>query len=180
MFEPVSYMYYDGDLYMNPTGIILKDDYINTHTFHGKKPWKYYWFSHKLVNNNNQNAYFFSIHKCSFCDLLAMGYRDVEERNEIMKNTAPYIIIPCHEIHNAIEGFTNPIKVDRKEADILMSAAVENALHPKSDFEVPGMMGLWAVYILAMIGSLIFRQFYLLWIVETLLFVYLRKGVRGE
>ena len=179
MFEPVSYMYYNGDLYLNGTEMILKDEYINTHTYNGKKIWKYYAFDHK-ARSNNQNTYFLCRRRYSFCDLIAMGIRDQDKINSITRDYAPYITIPCHELHDAIEGFTNPIKVERKKAEDMMGTVVENALHPKSDFEIPGMMALWAIYIVVMVASLIFRQFYLLWIIATILFAYLRKGVRGE
>ena len=177
--DPVSMMYYDGDMYYNGTKVKLKDEYIKTHTFYGKKIWKYARFDN-ITTYNNCRGYFFCITKDSLCDLLSMGYKNVEERNAIVREHAPYFIIPCHELHNAIEEIIVPLKVEQNLANTVQESIVNRAFHPKKDSEVPGMTVLWIIYILALIGSLIFKQFYLLWIVETLLFTRYRKVLRGE
>ena len=167
--DPREFMYYKGEWYINGTEIILTDDYINKHTFNGLKLWKHARFNHKTMYNN-QTAYFFCRSKYSYCDLLGMGYRDVKERNACLRDYAPYFVITSSELESAIESFSHPIKMSKEETEQRQKAIEYMIEHPKSDWDYPELRVLWVLYIAAMFGSLIFNQFYILWIVVSCIF----------
>ena len=52
-----------------------------------------------------------------------------------------------------------------------------NFVEKKSDFDSPVLIALWIVYILVMMGSLIFKQFYPIWPVVSYIFYEIRKGI---
>lgn len=165
MGDPRSFFYYKGDFYINGTEIILKDEYINSHKWDGKKLWKYAKYHHQVVRNG-MVAYFFCQSKTDWLSLNEMG---IDE--DVRLNYAPYFVVEALDMENLIEGFTHPIKLKREETDVIMTSITE----PKSDFDNSNLMGLWIVYIAAMVASLIFNHFYILWIVASVIFFKIRK-----
>lgn len=166
--DPRSFFYYKGDFYINGTEIILKDEYINSHKWDGKKLWKYAKYDHQVVRNG-MVAYFFCQSKT---DWLSLNEMWIDE--DVRLNYAPYFVVEALDMENLIEGFVHPIKLKREETDAIM----ENIANPKSDLENPELVLLWIIYIVAMVGSLIFKQFYLLWIIATIVFCKWRNNIK--
>ena len=172
LFPDVSYMYYNGDFYLNGTEIELSDKFIEDHEKKtGERLWKYARFYGQT--NKNGISYMFTRNKCTFSDLLSMGYRTVEERNDIQDNCKPYFVLSPFELGVAIEKIVKPLKLEREQTE----AVLNNIATPKSDWDYPEMCVAWIVYIVVMIGSLIFKQFYIPWIIATIIFVKYRKGI---
>ena len=163
--DPRSFFYYKGDYYINGTEIILKDEYINTHRWNGKKLWKYARYDHQTVYNGII-SYFFCASRFDWFSLGGMGL-DVSIQNDY----APYFVVSALELENAIKEFTRPIKLKREETE----AIIESIAKPKSDFDNSALLILWMVYIAVMVGSLIFKQFYIIWAVASFLFFKYRK-----
>lgn len=161
--DPVSVFYYNGKYYCNRTEITLKDSYINHNTFYGKKLWKYACFDHKIVDNG-KTTYFFCRCKDNFEDIYNTGITMAE-----IDNYAPYFTIEAYKIDSLIEEIIRPIEFTNTE--------LLNFNLPKKDYEVNEMIALWIIYIAIMIGSLIFNQFYIIWIVVTFLFFKLRNEI---
>lgn len=174
--DPREFMSYKGELYINGTEIVLTDKYIENHSFNGLKLWKYARFHHKTIYNN-QIAYFFCRSKCSYCDLLEMGYRDNATRNVCQRDYAPYFVITAFELESAIEKFLHPIQMSKREIEERNQAIEYIIDHPKKDWDYPGLLILWAVYIATMIGSLIFNQFYIIWAIASCIFFTCRRGI---
>lgn len=177
IFDPVSYMRYKDEWYLNGTEVELKEEYIATHTYNGKKLWKYYRFNSIENYTDRGRCYLFFQCKYSYCDLLSMGYNSVEERNEIFKNRAPYVAIPCHELNKAIKEIIKPIRPSPTSTETVDTYFKNIVEHPKTDWDYPEMIILWSLYIVVMVGSLIFKQFYIIWAIATFLFLSLRKGI---
>lgn len=163
--DPRSFFYYNGDYYINGTEIILTDKYIDQNKFNGKKLWKYARYDHQTICNGRV-AYFFCRSSCDWLSFNEMGL-DVKTKNDY----AAYFVIEAINIGSAIEKIIKPIKLERVETEAVMNAIVQ----PKSDFDNTGLVILWMVYIVAMVGSLIFNQFYILWAIITFAFCKLRK-----
>ena len=166
--DPRSFFYYKNDFYINRTEIALKTEYINTHLWNGKKLWKYARYDHQ-VSYNGQISYFFCASKFDWPSLNSMGLERTAR-----DDYAPYFLIPAVELENAIEEIIKPIKLERKETD----AILENITKPKNDLEEPGLIVLWLIYIAVLVGSLIFKQFYIIWLIATMLFVKWRKEIK--
>ena len=163
--DPRSFFYYKGDFYINGTEIILTDEYVHKHQWNGKKLWKYARYDHQ-VNYNGRIAYFFCRSKCDWLSLDKMGI-DIRDINDY----APYFVIEALSLEKAIEELTKPIKLARDETEMIKEAIIT----PKNDLDNEGIMVLWIAYIVVMVGSLIFKQFYFIWIVASVLFFKLRK-----
>ena len=161
--DPVSVFYYKGKYYCNRTEIALKDEFIKHSTFNEKKLWKYARFSHKIVDNGKVK-YFFCRCKDTFADLY--------NTNVTMKDIndyAPYFTVEAFRLDSLIEEIIRPIEFTNIEMlDFHL---------PKKDYEVKEMIALWIIYIAIMIGSLIFNEFYIIWIIITYLFFKLRNEI---
>lgn len=174
--DPRSFMYYKGDYYVNKTEVAFKDEFIKNKTYNGKKIWKYARFSN-VTTLNNQTAYLFNRSKYSFCDLLSMGYDTPEERNTCKNDYAPFFVLTTSEVDCAIENFTKPIKLSKEETEAINNAIIDMIENPKTDWDYPEMRLLWVVYIAVLIGSLIFKEFYILWAVASYIFFTWRKDI---
>lgn len=172
--DPRSFMCYHNEYYINGTEITLKDDYINNHTFNGRKLWKYAKFDHQ-VTYNNQISYFFCARKTDWTDFRAAGVDRNAERDY-----ARYFILTAWELEIAIEDVTRPIKLSKEETEAMHNAIIEMIEHPKRDWDYPELRILWLVYIVVMVGSLIFREFYIPWLLATCIFSKIRKDVMSS
>lgn len=168
--DPRSFFYYKGDYYINGTEIILKDEYINSHQWNGKKLWKYARYDHQTIYNGRV-AYFFCRSRSDWLSLNGMGL-DVKAKNDY----APYFVVDALDIEDAIEEFTKPIKLERSETEAILEAITK----PKSDFDNPALLVLWIIYLAVMVGSLIFKQFYIIWAVASFLFLKYRKEMLNQ
>lgn len=167
-------MYHKGDYYSNGTEVVLTDEYINTHMFDGKKIWKYARFNDKVIRHG-QTAYFFYAIKNRCLDYYRMGM-DYSEINDY----APYFVIYAFDIESAIQEFTKPIKLSEEQKDAWHQAIIDSIDHPKRDWDYPELLFGWIVYIAAMVGSLMFKDFYILWLVVTYIFYRYRKGIVNQ
>jgi hypothetical protein len=169
--DPREFMYVKGECYINGSEVILSDEYIKTHTFNGLPLWKYAKFTRRTFYNN-QTAFFFSISKYDWTDFVVMG---LDPRTRF--NYAPYFVVVISELDGAIKEFTNPIKLSKEETEARRKAVEDMISHPKSDFDYPELIAAWLVYIGVLLATLMFRDFYLLWAIETVIFCKYRNGV---
>lgn len=169
--DPRSFMYYCGKYYINGTEIILKEQYTNSHTFNGKKIWKYARFDRKTVYNG-VTSYFFCATKLDWFSLQEMGLT-----LENKKDYATYFVIETFNIDSAIEEITKAIILTEKESDEIKSNITNMIEHQKTDFDYPELMMLWVVYAAVIIGSLIFKQFYIIWLIASYVFFVWRKDI---
>lgn len=167
--DPRSFFYYNGDYYINGTEIILTDRYIDRNQFNGKKLWKYAKYDHQTIYNGRV-AYFFCRTRSDWLSIDKEGI-DAQSINDY----APYFVIEAPFLDSAIKEIIKPIKLDHTETEAIMEAIVS----PKSEFDNTGLVLLWIAYIAVMIGSLIFKQFYIIWVVVSLIFIKLRKEMIG-
>ena len=161
--DPRSFFYYKGDYYINGTEITLKDEYINTHSWNGKKLLKNARYDHQTTYNG-QISYFFS----------AGSRFDWYSTEKIGNDYAPYFVVSAMELENAIEEVTHPIKLPREQTEAILN----NIATPKSELEDPKVIVSWLIYIAVLVGSLIFKQFYIIWIIATVLFFKYKKGLK--
>lgn len=177
--DPREFMRYNGKTYLNGTQFTVKDEYINSHTFNGKKIWKYakFWGT---TNGPSGLCYYFSRDKYSFCDLLNMGYKAPEERNACQRDYAPFFTVMAWQLSNVIEEITHPITLSDDQEEAINQAIMDMIEHPKTDWDYPELVIGWIVYIAAMVGSLIFNEFYIPWVIATYVFYQYRKGVLGQ
>lgn len=169
--DPRSFMYYKGEYYINGTEVILSDDYIHHNLFDGKKIWKYARFAHQTTYNG-RNAYFFCANKMDWLSLHEMGL----DAN-VKKDYAGYFIIESYKIENIISEITKPIKLPQREHEIVDEYISNIIEHPKTDWDFPELRVAWIIYIALMAASLIFNQFYILWIIITYFFFKWRKDI---
>ena len=147
------YFYYKGQSYTTGTKVRFTDSFVNAHANDEQKVWKYAVFSHRGTTYN-PNLYVFWA-----CD------------HELFTRTYNYlysVVIKPEDIDNVIAEITKPIP-------ITLVPAV-----PKKDWEVKGMGILWLIYIAVLFFSLIFRDFYVIWICATYGFFKIRKGLLNE
>lgn len=169
--DPREFMYFNGEYYINGSEIVLSDEYLETHTFYGKPLWKYARFHH-VVHYNNHVGYYFQACQNDWHAFYRMGI-DVNTRFDY----APYFVITIAELPSAIKEFSKPIKLSREETEERNQAIEALITNPKNDFDYPELIIGWIVYIVALLATLIFKDFYLLWAVITFIFYKYRKGI---
>ena len=170
--DPRSFMYYNGQYYVNGTTIELSDKYMTTYRFNGKRPWKYARFDHQ-VNTADGLSYFFCAIKID-----TLSLRDMGLSRDVVNEHATYFLIPAININEAIGRVIKPIFLTQEENDIINNALLDMATKPMSDFQCPGLICAWLMYIIVLIASLIFRQFYIIWIIASFIFFKWRKEAR--
>ena len=174
----IEYMYFDGRTYMNGTHFTVKDEYIATHKPNGKKIWKHARFWGTL-NGPDGLYYYFARAKYSFCDLYEVSKQTEESIASLQADYAPFFTARPWELHDVIEEFTKPLMISEEEEAARQEAITRTIEHPNNDWDYPEMRFGWIVYILVLIGSLIFKQFYIPWAIATYIFYIYRKGVIG-
>lgn len=176
--NPMAYMTYKGEIYSTGTEVLLSNEYINTHTFDDKKIWKYATFSHSTTYYG-RFGYVFKARKYFSLDLMVLGVPP-SERLKVMSEIAPNFVIYPEDLSMAIEEITIAVKFTKateKRIEESVDKIVDEVLHPKPDWEHPGLLGLWIGYLALMFGSLIFRQWYLIWPVITFIFIKWRSNI---
>lgn len=148
------YFYYKGQSYTTGTEVKLKQSYIETHKQDGKNIWPYAVFSHRGIRSN-PSVYVLWVSK-------------YEWNNPEMLKCATTVCIKIEDMEGAIEEIIEPVPIE------LVPAV------PKKDWEVEGMGVLWLIYIAVLFFSLIFRDFYVIWICATYGFFKIRKGLLNE
>ena len=169
--DPRSFMYYKEQYYINGTVVEISESYRNTNSFNGKKIWKYARFD-RQISSPNGILYFFCITNSDTLSLRSMNI-DRHTINEY----ASYFTVPAWMIENVIKTIIKPIKLSHAECKVINDYILNAIENPKSDFEYQNLKIGWIVYIGVLIASLIFKQFYLIWIIATFVFFKWRRGV---
>jgi hypothetical protein len=164
-------MYYKGEYYINGTEVMLSDKYIEQHKYNNKKLWKQAYFHHKIINNGCA-TYFFCVINLDWSSLKKIGL-DIKAKDDY----ASYFVVEALDLDWAIEEITKPIKLSKEETEARNKAIEYMIEHPKRDWDYPELLGMWLVYIIVLLGSLIFKEFYIIWIVATYIFYKTRKGI---
>ena len=165
---PGAGFYYKGDIYIRRTEIKLTDSFIAKKAAQGKKIWKYAWYT----GDAYAGEFAFNYSKMTTDELRKLGYSR-EERMKMPNQYDPIFRIAGWEMDEAIEEIVRSEKLPKEMTERIM----ENIADPKT-YKTNGEGVLWAIYIAVMIGSLIFNQFYLIWIAATLLFIWIKKGMK--
>ena len=74
-----------------------------------------------------------------------------------------WISIEKCDINDAIEEIIRPFVVD------------VYVIKPKNDFEMPVLIKAWCIYVLILLASLVFVQFYFIWAIVSIIFFQYRK-----
>jgi hypothetical protein len=169
--DPRSFMYYNGQYYINGTIVELSDQYVQNNSFQGKKIWKYARFD-RQANSSGSMSYFFSAAKFDYLSLREMGLSV-----DVKKEYAHYFTIDACMAENAIQRVIRPVKLTKIEQEAMNSAFEDMITHPKKDWDYAELRFGWLAYIVILVASLIFKQFYIIWIVATFLFFAWRKDI---
>lgn len=174
------YMYHNGKTYLNGTKFILSDGYINNWTRNGKKIWKYAYFS-GTYDGPDGRYYYFQRDKFTIDDIRKFtGLKPgTKEFREFQMSYAPNVIVRPWELDFVIEEITHPITLSESEEEEKRQAIMQFIEHPNNDWDHPEMRIAWIVYVAALIGSLMFTQFYIPWAIVTYIFYKYRKGIMG-
>jgi hypothetical protein len=146
------YFIYDNKVYTHNTEIQIKQSYRDTNLFDGYKIWSSYKFQYRYMQGSVVYLTF------AICN-----------KPLSVKDTTFYaitLIVSERDLPNVIESITKPLEV---------TDAVIVPYEPKKDWEVDGMGTIWCVYLLALFGSLLFKQWYLGWMFATIIFIAKRK-----
>lgn len=166
-----SFMYYKNQYYINGTIVEISDTYQNHSRFNGKKIWKYARFDHRISGPNGV-YYFFCI-----TNIDSLSLRSMNVDRQAINEYASYFTVPIYMLDNAIGQIIKPIKLSQNECEAINIGLINTINNPKSDCENPELLIAWIAYVIVLIASLIFRQFYLVWIVASFIFFGWRKGV---
>ena len=153
---------------------MLSDEYIKKQERNGKKIWKYARFGQK-VNRDGVIGYVFYKHKSDWLSLRQMGLG-----SNAADEYSAYFVIDAWELDGAIEEITHPFILSQEKTEAINKAISDMVEHPKHDWDDSGLLILWFLYIAALIGSLIFKDFYILWAVATFVFVKIRKDMKNQ
>lgn len=141
------YFYFNGQSYTTGTEVELTQDYITAHSSIGNKIWRYARFVQKSYDCKT-----YKMMKCRYDPYS-------KERTDYIL----YFTIPVHELEQAIKVIVKPVPVELVH------------INPKKDWEVDGMFILWIIYVVILFLSLIFKEFYLIWIATSFVFFNIRK-----
>lgn len=155
--ERYKYFPYGDKYYYNGTKVVLSNHFINNYTYKGQKIWKYAWFGHRFVVDG-RNLYFFSRDNTDWYFLIQNNISQ-----EYINQTCPYFVIEEELLDSAIECFVKPIEI------------TPEPIVEKKDWQSDKVMRGWFTYALALIGSLIFKEFYVIWVIATIVFFSYRK-----
>ncbi|MGN1327237.1 MAG: hypothetical protein ACI4VQ_04115 [Clostridia bacterium] len=158
-----SNFYYNGIYYDKGTRIAFADDYIRDRLYNGKEIPKYMTFWYMIIQKDGTQKYHFAptqidLDKCY---------------NEGLNPDFLY-------------RFTNNIDINEE----LTNEIIEEIIDPiylelipeikKTDFDCPAVLVGWAIYVVLMIGSLIFKDFYCLWGLISFYFFRWRKAMLND
>ena len=140
----LKYFYYQNKSYTTGTILELKQEYIDRHfaTYH-ERIWKYALFCYKVKNNRGEQ-YFFMPHKGN-------------------AEHVPYGVEGSFTINvNALDGAIEQIL---KPVEIKLVPKIK-----KKDCESSEVMVGWTIYILALLFSFLFREWYIIWFHGSVIF----------
>lgn len=168
------YFYYKGEYYGNGAKFATKEEFVGKATPRGiaKKFWKEYVFA-----GQHGDKYFFNPLNCSYVDFKMAGYTS-EEARKMQEEYSACIALTTLELdiyvgeiltpNNKMSGFLKE-QVEKSVMDMIE--------HPKRDWDYPELLVAWIVYIILMVASLIFTEFYIPWIILSVGFYYVRSNI---
>ena len=160
--DPREYMYYKGDFYLNGTQVEFTGEFLENNKIDGKKMCRYGEFVRQQNFSDGVGYYFRKINP--YDKEHRIDYKEFE-------NCADGIRITAMNIEDTIKDIIRPFKLEREKTDAILYEIIK----PKSDFDYPALIVLWIVYIAVMAGSLIFKQFYIIWIIVSWVFYETRR-----
>jgi hypothetical protein len=161
------YFYYKGQHYGSGTFVTLKDEYINSHTYNGKKIWKGAMFLCKITEGNIVQ-YSFNIRIPKWYDMQELGITQQE-----IDECAVSFRIDALMLEEAIEEITKPIYPPANVKFVI--PGFHDDMTPVKDWEVPSLMMAWMIFIMVSIGLLVFQQGLLLWPIVCFIFNKIRN-----
>jgi hypothetical protein len=156
------YFIYRNISYCKGTEISLTNSFIQKNSYEGNAIWKYARFCKRIVKDG-KNMYFFAR-----CPVDWYWMRENNLSRKTFEQTCPYFLIDDARMSNAIESIIKPIEI------------AVLPLPQYKDYEVAGVMVGWVIYLLVLFFSLIFKEFYLIWIVASIIFFSVRKGMLNK
>lgn len=168
---------YKGKYYGKGTEVTLTPHYCNTHSSKdNKKLWQYARFGNYVSSNN---TYFFSRSRCSVAELKKLGYSNSKEIEDCQWDYASFFTIPASELDAAIDQIIVPRELSERTINsIIQSERVEKE-RLKSQYPF-ALTFYWIIYLLVLFFSLIFTEFYLIWIIATVIFYFAYKALKEE
>ena len=142
---------YQNKIYTTNTQIKVAQPYIDSHSEKDAPIWPYARFLRKYIKDN---ILYYEFNPCKL-DLFG----------EWTKSTGMFAV-KASELTSAIEEIILPIEVENVQITLPTS---------KKDWEDNDMMWAWIIYIAVMVGSLIFKQFYIIWAIATIIFFNYRR-----
>lgn len=138
---------YNEKIYTKCTVVKPSQIFVDSYKIKGEDLWTYYRLMDVIVKNGI-TYYHFQITRVLDCDFY-------KYKTSILVNQ--------FEIDTFVGEITIPIEVEIGKDN--------TPFIPKKDWEDKNMLMAWIVYIVVMIGSLIFKQFYIVWIIATIIFL---------
>ena len=142
---------YKGKYYLPGTKIKLSKEYMQCDTFNNQNLWPYARF-YKKVCKNNVVYYMFCL---TNPDLYGEYHK-----------YAGYFLVHCMYLDYAIEEITNPILFDYEGYCNYLNNKNDVAKKTINNEKIIG----YIVLISVLIGSLIFKEFYIIWIIAFFIF----------
>ena len=142
------YFKYRGKGYASNTKIKIKSSYINEHTYDGKNIWPYARFSNRCSQNNKIYCRF------AQCNLYI--------RNN-SNNYCGYFLIPEEDIELLIDEIIYPVEV------------CIAPIRKKKDYESSEVMIGWVIVVIILTVSIIFNEWYLIWLWTIIVFCFWRN-----
>lgn len=149
----MDFFQYNGKLYGEKAIVKVSQSYIDKHSTEKEQIWCYARFENK-TRIDNEIHYFFNITNWGFAPK-KINYKAL-------------LFINAKELNEFIEEIETP-PIDMEKHEVFIPAM-------RKDWEVKGLMFAWVVYIAAMIGCLIFKDFWIFWIIISIIFDQYRKG----
>lgn len=134
---------YNGIGYASNTKIQVKQHYIDSNVYNGQRIWKYARFQNRHISGE--------IIYCRFskCDLDLFGESD---------KCCGYFLVPEKDLEMLIEEIIYPIEVKLIP------------VQKKKDYESSEVMTGWVLVVLVCLISLIFKEWYLVWLCAFIIF----------
>lgn len=140
--ENFQFFIFNNRAYKTGTVVKLNSERMNSGAHNNEKIWNYAKFSHRMLIQG-ESKYFFWAHMIKGC-----------ESNEYNS----YFTISEKDLNNYIAEIIEPIEIN----------VVQN--QKKNDFESATVIIGWIIYLLSLLFSFAFKQWYLIWFWGTIIF----------
>jgi hypothetical protein len=136
------YFFYEKIPYRTGTVVKLKKSYTDTHTYNGEHIWDYAYFSHR-VDPYGYSKYLFM----PYCAPTNSGV-----------HYSGLFRIDEKDMNNAIEEIIKPVYIDLVKKE------------KKKDIESSEVISGWAVLVIVLLFSFIFKEWYIIWFWSFVIF----------